>query len=179
MRDMSSYAVTIAVRTDVRLDDDTARDVAARWAATSSLDLGMTSTSRDEPWLRVSGRFTGLADADPVQLVQAAARHLRIELRDAGATVREWDALEVLSDAELLRRAQRPAIPPMVDATAFADLAGLTRQRIYQYESDRRAGKRDDFPAPVIDGYWLRSVAEHWANTRRRKPGPAPSRGEA
>ena len=47
-------------------------------------------------------------------------------------------------------------------------------QRIYDLESQRAAGKRDDFPAPALDGYWLRSVAEHWARTRRRSPGPAP-----
>jgi hypothetical protein len=164
MHDMSNYAVTLAVRTDVQLDDDAAR----------RHDLGMTSTSRDEPWLRVSGVTAGRTAAD--DLAQHAGQQLRAALRDAGAIVHEWEAVEIISEAEMRRRAQRPTIPPMVDATAFADLAGLTRQRIYQYESDRRAGKRDDFPAPALDGYWLRSVAEHWSSTRRRQPGPAPRR---
>jgi predicted DNA-binding transcriptional regulator AlpA len=169
-----NYSVTLAVRTDVQLDDDTARDVAARWAAAANLDLGMTSTSRDEPWLRVSGLTAGWTAAD--DLAQHAGEQLRAALRDAGAVVREWEAVEVISEAEMRRRAQRPAIPPMVNAEQFAELTGLTRQRIYQYLSDRRAGKRDDFPeqVPGVDGYWLRSVAEHWARTRRRQPGPAP-----
>jgi predicted DNA-binding transcriptional regulator AlpA len=173
-----NYSIALAVRTDVQLGDDAARDVAARWAAHGGFDLGMTSTSRDEPWLRVSGLVAAPADADPVQLVQSAVGQLRVELGEAGASVVEWETIEVIAEAEVLRRAQRPAIPPMVNPTEFAELAGLTRQRIYQYEADRRAGKRDDFPAPVLDGYWLRSVAEHWANTRRRQPGPAPRQPE-
>jgi hypothetical protein len=128
------------------------------------------STSRDEPWLRVSA-LTVRADVVALgDVAQHAAAMLSRELREVGASVDEWESVELLSEAEMRRRAQRPAIPPMVDATGFADLAGLTRQRIYQYESDRRAGKRGDFPAPVLDGYWLRAVAGRWSNTRRRKP---------
>jgi transcriptional regulator with XRE-family HTH domain len=60
-----------------------------------------------------------------------------------------------------------------VNAAELAELAGVTVQRIYQYESDRKAG-RGTFPAPALDGYWLRTVAEHWAKYRKTKPGPAP-----
>lgn len=174
---MNTYTVTIAVTTDIHLDDDQARDVAARWATNSGFDLGMTSTSRDEPWLRVSALVTAAqtGDVSPAQIVQSAEGNLRIELADVGASITTWETVEVWSQAELHRRGRRPAIPPMVNAAEFAELAGLsTRQRIYQLESERAAGKRDDFPTPVLDGYWLRSAAEHWAQTRRRKPGPAP-----
>ncbi|MHA6626931.1 hypothetical protein ACU61A_15960 [Pseudonocardia sichuanensis] len=175
-----SYAVTLAVTTDIHLADEQARDVAARWAAAvakipgaAGFDLGMTSTSREDPWLRVSGLLhwtdNGLPD------VALAAAMLEQELATAGAQVTEWEAVEVWSPAELQRRSGRPTIPPMVNAGEFAELAGYkTRQAIYQLESDRAAGKRADFPAPVLDGYWLRSAAEHWARNRRRKPGPAP-----
>jgi hypothetical protein len=173
----TTYTATIAVTTDVHLDDEQARDVAARWATNSGFDLGMTSTSRDEPWLRVSGLVTAdeTGDVSPAQIVQAAAGNLRVELSTVGASVATWEAVEVWSQAELERRARRPAIPPMVNAAELAELAGLTSvQRIYQLEAERKAGKRTDFPAPVLDGYWLRSVGEHWAATRKRRPGPAP-----
>ncbi|GAA0897779.1 hypothetical protein [Pseudonocardia zijingensis] len=173
-----NYSINLALRTDVQLDDDHARDVAARWAHNAGFDLGMTSTSRDEPWLRVSGLVSAPADLDPAQLVGTAVRNLQIELSEVGAVVREWEAIEIVSEAELRRRAQRPVIPPMVNAEQFGELTGLTRQRIYQYLSDRRAGKRDNFPDQVIDGYWLRSTAEHWARTRRTNPGPAPRKAE-
>jgi hypothetical protein len=169
------YAITLAVTTDIHLTDEQARDIAARWAHNGGFDLGLTSTSRDEPWLRVSGLVKASDEPDPAQIVQAAAGNLRIELAAAGARVKTWEAIEVLSEAEVEQRARRLAIPPMVNAAEFAELAGYkTRQAIYQLESDRATGKRSGFPAPVLDGYWLRSAAEHWARTRRRKPGPAP-----
>ncbi len=172
---MSEYTITIAVTTDVQLDDDAARDVAARWAAAAGLDLGMTSTARDEPWLRVSALSD--TDAPAVDVAQHAGQVLAAELRTAGATVQAWQAVEVLSGDEAERRARRPAIPPLVSAAELAELAGLKSvQRIYQLESERGAGKRDDFPAPVVPGYWLRAEAEHWAANRRTKPGPAPQR---
>lgn len=174
MGDMT-YGLTLAVRTDVQITDDQALDVAARWAHQAGRELAMTSTSRDEPWLRVSAVATADDPADLDQLVTSATGDLVAELRRVGATVARWDQVELLHEDEIERRRQQPAIPPMVTAAELAALAGLTSvQRIYQLESDRRAGKRSDFPAPVLDGYWLRSTAEHWAATRRRKPGPAP-----
>jgi hypothetical protein len=66
-----------------------------------------------------------------------------------------------------------------VNAAELAELAGLSSvQRIYQLEAERKAGKRSDFPAPALEGYWLRSVGEHWAKTRKRTPGPAPRKGQ-
>lgn len=175
---MSTYSVAVAVTTDIHLSDDQGRDVAAAWAAlmadmpgANGFDLGMTSTSRDDPWLRVSGLVHGVERRLDVGDVQAA---LMAVLARAGATVVEWEALEVWSTAEMERRRRQPSIPPTVTAAELAALAGLKSvQRIYQYDSERKAGKRDDFPAPVLDGYWLRSVAEHWAATRKTRPGPA------
>lgn len=176
MCDVSTQGVTLAVTTDIPLADEQARDVAARWAANGGLVLGMTSTVRDEPWLRVTAGVRPGDAADPAQVIGTAIRNLEAELRNVGARVAEWHAVELLSATEVERRLQRPTIPPMVNAEQFGELAGLSRQRIGQYESDRAAGKRDDFPAPVLDGYWLRSMAEHWARTRKTKPGPAPRR---
>jgi hypothetical protein len=71
-------------------------------------------------------------------------------------------------------RAQQATLPPMVTAAELAALAGVTVQRIYQCESERKASRRFDFPAPVLDGYWLRADAERWAATRKTTPGPVP-----
>lgn len=175
-----TFAINLSVRTDSQLTDEAARDVAARWAHGAGLQLGLTSTSRDEPWLRVSAVAAGNLDSDTptaAQLVQGtltALGGLEAQLAAAGARVATWEAVEVLSDAEVHRRLERPAIPPTVTAAEFAELAGVSSTRIHGLESERRAGKRDDFPAPILDGHWLRSAAEHWSATRRRKPGPAP-----
>lgn len=171
---MSLHAVSLALTTDLQLTDEQVRDAAARWASRAGFDLGMTSTSRDEPWLRVSAMVKAEPIADPAAIVQPAVETLAAELRDVGATVTEWLAVELLSQAEIERRSRIPRIPPMVNTAELAELAELTLQRIYQLESERKAGKRTDFPTPVLEGYWLRSMAEHWAATRKRKPGPAP-----
>lgn len=134
----------------------------------------MTSTSRDEPWIRVGGLAHDVAGRLDAGVIE---RLLGLEVSRVGATVLEWESLEVWSSAEIERRRRRPSIPPMVTAAELAAIAGLKSvQRIYQLESERKAGERDDFPAPALDGYWLRSVAEHWAATRKTKPGPAPKR---
>jgi predicted DNA-binding transcriptional regulator AlpA len=169
-----SYVVTLTVQLDRVIDDEVARDVAARWATNSGFDLGMTSTSLDEPWLRASAGLQTTPTADPVQVVTSAVGNLSIELREVGHKVEAWRAVEIISADEQARRGRTRGMPDLVNAEQFAELAGLTRQRIYQYLSDRRAGKRADFPEQVLDGYWLRSTAEHWATNRKRKPGPDP-----
>jgi len=174
-----SYVVTLTVQLDRVIDDEVARDVAARWATNSGFDLGMTSTSLDEPWLRASAGLQVAPTADPAQVVTSAVGNLVVELRDAGHTVQAWRGVEVVSADEQARRGRARSMPDLVNPEQFAELTGLTRQRIYQYLSDRRGGKRDDFPDQVIDGYWLRSAAEHWARTRRTKPGPAPRSSDA
>lgn len=182
---MSTYSVTIAVSTNVQLTDAQARNAVSFGCVNAGLESVMTSTSRDEPWLRVSGVTPEPAEGTPSRSANDAADIVKNVvaaftdgLRDQGATITEWHSIEVLSDAEQTRRGQNRAIPPMVNSAELAELAGLTVQRIYQYESERKAGKRDDFPAPVLDGYWLRTVAEHWAKTRKTRPGPAPKGAE-
>jgi hypothetical protein len=67
-----------------------------------------------------------------------------------------------------------------VSAAEFAELCGVTVQRIYELETHRRQaaadGARHPFPTPVVKGVWLKSAAERYAATRKRKPGPAPRR---
>jgi hypothetical protein len=74
----------------------------------------------------------------------------------------------------------------MVSAAEFAELCGVTVQRIYELETDRRQaaadGARHPFPTPVVKGVWLKSAAERYAATRKRKPGrrrDGTSRGKA
>lgn len=166
------FVVALAVTLDHDLGHDGALDVARAWAQGLGLAPGMTSWDGDRLALRVSGMATpgvhsrGLADE--------AEAHLWHVLRTAGATVVEQDSVEVLAPHVVEQRLARRALPPTVNAREFADLADVTPSRIRQLASQRRAGKRDDFPAELLEGHWLRSEAEHWARTRRTRPGPAP-----
>lgn len=166
----TSYAVNLAVTTDRHLTDEQARDVAAEWAADLRFDVGLTSTSRDDPWLRVSAACPDYYGA--ANLGQSAAAVLIDRLGRRGVAVEHWHVVEVLDGAEVARRASRPAIPPLVDAAAFAELCEVDRSRIYHLDKRRP----DSFPAPVLEGHWLRAEAEHYARTRPRKPGPVPGR---
>lgn len=169
---MTTYSVTLSVHTDRQLSDEEACGLAACWADDCGFALCMTSTSHAESWLRVAALVTAGPTTDLAATVQTAVGNLAVELGEVGAHVTAWETVEVLSAAEQQRRGEHRAIPPMVNCAELAELAGVTEQRIYQYESDRKAGRRDDFPAPELDGYWLRTVGEHWAAMWKPSPGP-------
>lgn len=182
MDDMNEYNVTVTVTTDVRLDDAQLHDAITFTCVNADLEPAMISTDRDQPWVRISSITKpappevrpGSANTakDVIDNVVAA---LEDGLRDRGATIVSWDTIEVVALDEVERRGRNQQIPPMVTPAELAEMAGVTVQRIYQYESDRRAGRGPgSFPAPAIDGYWLKSVAEHWVRHRKTKPGPAP-----
>lgn len=63
----------------------------------------------------------------------------------------------------------------LVGQTDFAEILGVSHQRVGKMESDRASGKREDFPAPVdhTSGgpQWLAEDAELFARTWRRTPG--------
>ncbi|MEV1295793.1 hypothetical protein [Pseudonocardia sp. NPDC049635] len=168
---MNHHTITLTVALDRPISDEQASDIATRWASTLAAELVMTSIARDEPWLRVSASASPDA-VDVPSIASTAAAALIEEVTHAGHQVTDWHAIEVLTDDEQRRRAATRGIPPLTDAQAFADLLGVKRQRIYQLLTERRGGKRDDFPLPVIEGYWLTSEAEHFARTRRTQPGP-------
>lgn len=174
---MPTYVVSLAVSTDRQLSDEQAMQAARLWAQRADLTLGMTSTSRDEPWLRVQGMVSSALS--PVARLAEAADELAGALRESGTRVAGWHAVELLDEDEVRRRSERPVIPSVYSAQQFADAAGLSRQRIHQYESDRKAGRRDDFPVSVLPGFWLQTEAEHWIRTRKTKPGPAPKTAPA
>lgn len=165
--------VTLTVGLALVIDDQVARDVAARWAARIRGDLGMTSTARDEGWLRVTAAVTTGAGGRGV--ADEAEAYLLDELHRVGHQVTAWHAVEVLTDDEHTRRARNRGMPRLVGAADFARLLGVSRQRVYQLEAKRKAGERADFPAPVLDGHWLAAEAEHYVNrVRRTASGPVP-----
>lgn len=177
---MNTYNISLRVRLDHTPAEEQAVAIARAWAAPANTTLAMTSASLDEPRIGIAGVVID-DDLDAVAALEQSAHRLVAELASAGFTVTEWDALEVHSPAETERRLQAATIPPMVSALEFAELCGFRgRQRIYDLEHERQKaatqGEQHAFPAPVVPGYWLRSVAEHYAATRKRKPGPAPSR---
>ncbi|WP_435583366.1 hypothetical protein [Amycolatopsis thermoflava] len=118
---------------------------------------------------------------DPIDALAEARRAFVEQLAASGYSVTAWDAAEVLSYAEVERRLSTAATPPMVSAGEFAELCGVTVKWIYKLEKERQAaaadGQAHPFPTPVVPGYWLKSAAEHFARSRKRKPGPAPRQG--
>jgi len=111
----------------------------------------------------------------PLQLRGAVADRL---VNSAGHALRDWVAVEILSEEEAERRSATAGVPPLISTAEFAELLGVTVQRVYELEHERRkadqVGREHIFPRPVVRGYWLRAVAERYAAIRRRKPGPAP-----
>lgn len=117
--------------------------------------------------------------ADPVALVAAAPGVFTEKLAEAGYTVKAWEAIECLSGDETERRLESSSIPPLINAKEFAALCGFTsHQRIYELETERRKaaeeGRPHPFPTPVVPSWWIKTAAERYAKTRKRKPGPAP-----
>lgn len=129
---------------------------------------------------RVSCVATSTAEDGFAALQQLREDYARV-MAEHGYTLRAWESAEVLSEGETQRRIEAASIPRMVSATEFAELCGVTKQRIYELEHERRKaaeqGKPHRFPTPVVPGYWLRSAAEHYARNRPRRPG-RPRRGE-
>jgi hypothetical protein len=130
-------------------------------------------STRDE---RTVGLSVMVDTDDPLAVLQQARDGLVAALAEAGWSVIGWEALQALSPAEVDRRLENATIPPMVNTASFAELCGVSRQRISELETFRRAaaakGDAYPFPQPVVPGWWLRSVAEHYAQVRKRKPGP-------
>lgn len=98
------------------------------------------------------------------------------QLAQAGYVVVAWEALEVRTPAETERRIETASVPPLVNTEQFAGLLGVSRQRVSELESERRAGKRGDFPSPMVPGWWIRAAAERYAQTRQSTPG-RPAKG--
>lgn len=169
--------VTLIVDTEPPLAFDPAVAAGRRWAdlADDTLDgrfvYASTSHSDTEPRLHTLGGYLGDDEPD----LSTLRRLYEQAIAEQGSTVTSWEAVEYRTAAESERRqrAYRP-MPEVVNATEFAELAGVTRQRIYQWESERKAGNRDGFPTPILDGYWLASAARHWATTRKTTRGPDP-----
>lgn len=117
---------------------------------------------------------------DPVDALVEARRALVEQLAAAGYTVTAWDSAEALSYAEVERRLEAVSLPKMVSAQEFAQLCGVSVKWIYKLEQERKrsaeAGEAHPFPTPVVPGYWIKAMAERFAENRKRKPGPAPRR---
>jgi predicted DNA-binding transcriptional regulator AlpA len=160
---------------------DAAMTLSRAWAADSQLIGGMCSYDQDGAYL-VQGQV--LIDDDdevtptalPSRLTRAANCLVGV-LAGHGYRVTGWDQVELTSDEVVAQRLHAVAMPDVVSVAEFAEKLGVTRQRVYQLESDRKAGRDNTgFPRPVLDGYWLRSQVETYRINRKTKPGPAPAR---
>jgi hypothetical protein len=85
------------------------------------------------------------------------------------------EAMEAMTPAEVDRRLERQRLPDLVDVAMFCKILGeegslLSKARLYQL----REQQPDDFPRAVTPGVWLRSMAEHYSDTRNRLAGRPP-----
>lgn len=178
MGDMTTHTLTLRARLDRVQTEEQALAAARTWADRAGAVLGMTSHHRDEPVLGVVGMLRD--GAEPLEAIAAATSELVAVLAEHGFNVAGWEVVELLDAATARQRLEAAAIPPMVSAQELADMCGVRVQRIYQLESERQAaaeaGEQHALPRPVVPGYWLKSAAEHYAATRKRTPGPRPSR---
>lgn len=174
---MTTYTLALRAQLDRIPTEDQALTIARTWATRTGFTLAMTSHYADEPALGVVG---AVLDGDPAAAIETGMATLVDTLAEAGFTLSAWDAVELLSPAASQRRLEAGAIPPMVSTAELAEMCGVSTARIYELETERRkaadAGERHAFPKPVVQGWWLKTAAEHYASTRRRKPGPAPRR---
>lgn len=169
---MSTWNIRLTCRLKQPLDEDLAQHAGSHITRADGVTLGLVALADDGH--RYTVALTADSDDSPGDLGRDAADTLDAALATVGATVDTWEAVEVLSPAEVERRTARLAIPEMVDAKRFAELCDVRVQRIYELEAERKAGRRSDFPTPVVPGYWLATAAERFAATRSRKPGPVP-----
>lgn len=113
---------------------------------------------------------------EPAGEVARLTRMFAARLAHEGFSIVRWEAVECLSADEVDRRLASASMPPLVSAEELAELCGVTKQRVYELEGERRkraaAGEVYPFPTPVVPGWWLQSAAKHYAATRKTKPGP-------
>jgi hypothetical protein len=170
MRAMTTWHLSVTVATDRPVTDDDARRI-------SHLQ-GADQVAMNGNRLTLAATVDVVDVASPLHVLQAHCDGLTAALAATGYQLVDILAVEALTPSEVERRLATAGIPPMIDVKAFAQLCGVATQRIYELETERRKataeGRSHPFPPPVVPGWWLRSAAEHYAQTRRTKPGPAP-----
>jgi predicted DNA-binding transcriptional regulator AlpA len=170
-----SHAITLSVRLDRPMPADAAMPLSRTWAADSALIGGMCSYGPEGTYSVTGMLRDDTPAADLPGRLARAANLLASVLAGHGYRVTDWDSVELLSDDAVNQRLRSVSMPDVVSVAEFAEELGVTRQRIYQLESDRKAGRdTTGFPRPVLDGYWLRSQVETYRLNRKAKPGPAP-----
>lgn len=180
MPGMNTYSISIRVALDRPPTEDQAIAAARTWTEPTWMTLVLTSIGQEAPHLSVVASVAGDqagAEVGPTAAIQEHCSSLRAALATVGLRIVGWEAIEARSPAETDRQLRNASIPPMVSAVELAELCGVTPARIYELEGERRKaaerGERHALPAPVVPGYWLKTVAEHYAATRKRKPGPS------
>ena len=140
---------------------------------------GLLSTMVHDTKFAVSALLDG---PDPVLTLRGLSERLRTAFAELGYEFQRWEALECLSVEESEQRLAAASLPEMVNTERFAEICGVSRQRISELETERRAAAREGrthaFPAPLVPGWWVKTAAEHYAQNRKRKPGPAPRTGQ-
>lgn len=165
---MSTWNLTLRATLDSAPGDDEAIRLGKRIAGKR---IAIVSTNEER------FRVTAVVDADnPMEALGEFVDTFGRVVPEAGYGLVRWDGLEALSPAESEQRLDRTDTPPTVSAATLAKMCGVSRQRIYELEAQRRkasdAGQSHPFPAPVAPGWWSYGPARYYAATRKRRPGP-------
>lgn len=160
-------------------------------AALVSSDLGRAGAFATDLAL-VGGAEVGVRvtvrvdeEGDPLRMLAELGDTFRTAAWDAyGLEVRVTEA-EVLLQEIFEEREEKEATfrerISLVGQTDFAEILGVSHQRVGRLEAQRASGERDDFPAPAdhTSGgpQWLAEDAERFKREWRRKPGRPRKRG--
>ncbi|NMH96573.1 hypothetical protein [Pseudonocardia acidicola] len=89
------------------------------------------------------------------------------------------EELAALSETELDRRRSLPSgIPELASTKEAAEICKVSQQRWSEMQAEARAGKRPNFPEPVVPGWYIKGQVENYAQTRRTVAG-RPARSES
>lgn len=134
----------------------------------------------EEVGLRVTLRIED--GADPLAALLDLGAALVAAVRETYGVGIEVAEAEVLLQGRFEEREEKEAARSegvsLVGQTDFAEILGVTQQRVSRLEQQRASGERDDFPAPAdhTSGgpQWFAEDAERFARTWRRRPGRPP-----
>lgn len=189
MPGMTLLSLSVAATATPPLEPDDVGDLAKALADRMGGQLGVVSHGNDDR----DGSLSVLVLTEERDLARQAAAVLEhlAALTPAGHALR-MEALEVLTQDAVDRRLgalgipppgaplpvagrSLPAVPEVVSARNFAELLGVTTQRIYDLESRRKAaqaqGRDVPFPKPYLRAMWLREDAERYRDSGRRPRG--------
>ncbi len=147
-----------------------ARELGAEIARRRNCHLAATITGPDTS--RITWSFLATDPGQPPEVLLLDLVRLTQHLgalegdEDSGYTTSvdiRVVAMECATSAEIARRLAQPSIPDLIGTGDFADLLGISRQRLHQLQA---AEPVTEFPQPLARGVYLRAAADRYAASR-------------